>query len=247
MISDDDLLLYYYRDGLDAAERARIGAALSEQPELAQRLQGLVARLDAAAAMPEAPVPAHTQQRWQAALASAIEREQTTRTDAGDARVPQPSRRFANARWLAAAASVAAIALVVVIATRPAPRTLAEVAAPDAAHAGDTAAYERGLKFHLASTERQLAGIERATPEERARLVESIITQNRMYAIAAERAGEPRLARVLRAFAPVLESVAHEGAEPAAGVAQLSFELRVMQERLAAETGTPADAGSATL
>ena len=58
MISDDDLLLYYYRDGLDAAERARIGAALSEQPELAQRLQGLVARLDAAAAMPEVPVPA---------------------------------------------------------------------------------------------------------------------------------------------------------------------------------------------
>ena len=40
MISDDELLLYYYRDGLDAAERARIGAALSEQPELAQRMQG---------------------------------------------------------------------------------------------------------------------------------------------------------------------------------------------------------------
>ena len=58
MISDDELLLYYYRDGLDAAERARIGAALSEQPELAQRMQALVARLDAAAAMPEVPVPA---------------------------------------------------------------------------------------------------------------------------------------------------------------------------------------------
>ena len=73
MISDDELLLYYYRDGLDAAERARIGAALSEQPELAQRLQGLVARLDAAAAMPEVPVPAHVQQRWQAALERAAQ------------------------------------------------------------------------------------------------------------------------------------------------------------------------------
>ena len=40
MITDDELLLYYYRDGLDAAERARIGAALSEQPELARRMQG---------------------------------------------------------------------------------------------------------------------------------------------------------------------------------------------------------------
>ena len=68
MISDDELLLYYYRDGLDAAERARIGAALSEQPELAQRMQGLVARLDAAAAMPEVPVPA----AGAAALASRI-------------------------------------------------------------------------------------------------------------------------------------------------------------------------------
>jgi hypothetical protein len=51
MITDDELLLYHYRDGLDAAERARIGAALSERPELAQRLQSLVSRLDAAAAM----------------------------------------------------------------------------------------------------------------------------------------------------------------------------------------------------
>ena len=61
MISDDELLLYYYRDGLDAADRARIGAALSEQPELARRMQALVARLDAAAASPEVPVPAEVQ------------------------------------------------------------------------------------------------------------------------------------------------------------------------------------------
>ena len=67
MITDDELLLYHYRDGLDAAERARIGAALSE-PELAQRLQALVSRLDAATAMPEVSVPEHTQRRWEVAL-----------------------------------------------------------------------------------------------------------------------------------------------------------------------------------
>jgi len=61
MISDDELLLYYYRDGLDAAERARIGKVLSEEPEVARRMQGLVARLDAAAALPEVPVPAEVQ------------------------------------------------------------------------------------------------------------------------------------------------------------------------------------------
>ena len=64
MISDDDLLLDHYRE-LDAADRARIGAALTQQPELAQRLQSLVARLDAAAAHTEIPVPEATLQRWQ--------------------------------------------------------------------------------------------------------------------------------------------------------------------------------------
>ena len=71
MISDDELLLYYYRDGLDAAERARIGTALAQQPELAQRLHRLVAQLDTVAETPEVPVPPHIEQRWQNALARA--------------------------------------------------------------------------------------------------------------------------------------------------------------------------------
>jgi hypothetical protein len=61
-----------------------------------------------------------------------------------------------------------------------------------------------------------------------------------MYALAAERANEPQLARVLRAFAPILESLAVEpGDASASDIAQLSFELRVMQARLKAETATP--------
>ena len=70
MISDDELLLYYYRDGLDAPERARIGTALAQQPELAQRLHRLVAQLDTVAETPEVPVPPHIEQRWQNALAA---------------------------------------------------------------------------------------------------------------------------------------------------------------------------------
>ena len=82
MISDDDLLLYYYRE-LDAAERARIATAISEQPELARRLHALVARLDAAAASEEIPVPASTEQRWRDALDRAASLLiQKTRSDA---------------------------------------------------------------------------------------------------------------------------------------------------------------------
>jgi len=230
MISDDDLLLYYYRDGLDAAERARIGAALAEQPELARRLHALVARLDAAAAMPEVPVPAQTQQRWQVALERA----------AGERRA-EPVRRptFAQPRWqaFAAAAAVAVIALVFGIQK---PMTPKPVPTPEtSATASNASAYENGLKWHLASTERRLAALSEATPEERAQLIETIISQNRIYALAAERAGEPQLARVLRAFTPVLESVADGRGQTAGSVAQLGFELRVMQARLKADAAAP--------
>lgn len=238
MISDDDLLLYYYRDGLDAAERARIGAALAEQPELAQRLHGLVARLDAAAtALPEVPVPADAQRRWQAAL----ERAAHVDGAADVTRAARAGRPFTG-RWLAAAAVIAGLAIVLTIQrVQPPADELADGALPvaPAASPADASAYERGLKWHLASTERQLAGLGRGKPEERADLIETLITQNRMYALAAERAGEPQLARVLRAFAPVLEGLEHEGGDSSASIAQLSFELRVMQGRLSAGAGEP--------
>jgi len=220
MISDDDLILYYYRDGLDAAERARIGAALAEQPELAQRLHRLVSRLDAAAAIPEVPVPEPFQQRWRAALDQAAQ-SQTTRA------APPKRRQFMP--WLAAAAvAVVAIGLVFQSRQPQLPPKTAQVTAPTT-----SSAYERGLQSHLASTERQLASLESATPAERKRLLETIIEQNRVYALAAERAGEPQLARVLRAFSPVLESL-QQGGDTSASLDQLEFEFRVMQGRLGA-------------
>jgi hypothetical protein len=234
MISDEDLLLYYYRDGLDAADRARIGAALAEQPELARRLHALVARLDAVAATPDVPVPAVVQQRWRDALERA----------ANETHVAAEHRRlFTQPRWLAAAAAVAVVALVVILQQARTPVT--DITAnnpvpmptqPDSA-TQDPAAYENGLKWHLASTERQLATLGTVSPGERARLIETIVSQNRMYALAAERAGEPQLARVLRAFTPILEGM-ESGESPASGIAQLSFELRVMQARLGAGVDT---------
>jgi hypothetical protein len=238
MITDDELLLYYYRE-LDTAERARIGAALAEQPELAQRLHRLVARLDAAAVTPEVPVPMQFQQRWETALAQAGRREER-----GAARRPM----LAQPMWLAAAAAVIVAFVAVITLTRSpgtvdGPQTASTGAPPaqdplardPAGNEGGTA-YENGLKWHLASTERRLASLDSATPQERAQLVEAIISQNRLYALAAERAGEPQLARVLRAFTPILEDVAAGRSKSTAGdLAQLNFELRVMQARLGAK------------
>lgn len=235
MISDDDLILYYYRDGLDAAERARIAAALSEQPELAQRLHKLVARLDAAANIPEVPVPAEAMQRWRQALDQAAH-GQTTQAN-------QPRRKpFTYTPWLAAAATLV-IAIVAVIQFRDTPTQPPQVVEATPPPSESSSAYERGLKSHLASTERQLASLSSATPEERARLVEVIIDQNRIYAQAAERAGEPQLARVLRAFTPILENLQKGGGDASESVDQLAFELRVMQGRLGA---APASATQST-
>jgi hypothetical protein len=235
MISDDDLILYYYRDGLDADERARIGAALAEQPELAQRLHKLVARLDAAAAIPEVEVPAETMQRWRTAL------DQAAQGNTVRAQAPPARRSFTDARWFAAAAAVlvAVVALFQLRQPTPAVEQVAEVVKP----AEPSSAYERGLKSHLATTEQQLVSLASATPEERTRLVETIIDQNRIYAQAAERAGEPQLARVLRAFTPILQSLQQGGGDASESVDQLAFELRVMQGRLGA---APASATQST-
>ena len=222
MISDDDLLLYYYRDGLDSTQRARIGTALAEQPELARRLHRLVAQLDTVADMPEVAVPPHIQQRWENALGRL-------------APANSKPRLFAAFHWQAAAAAVVAVVLLVTVQLLL--RSPQEQPIADAAPV--QSAYERGLRWHLASAEQGLAKLDSAQPEERARLIAAIVEQNRIYALAAERANEPQLARVLRAFTPILESLAVEpGDASASDVAQLSFELRVMQARLKAETGT---------
>ncbi len=246
MISDDELLLYYYRDGLDAADRERIAKALGEQPDLAARLHRLIARLDAVAMTPEVAVPAHVQKRWQAALDQAAGNEKS-----GSER--SRGKTLSGFRWqLAAAAIVGALLVVtlrVVMQSTPdeliTPDSTLQAAAPAT---NDSSAYARGLRLHLASTEGRLADLDNASEEERAQLVDTIIAQNRLYAAAAERANQPQLAGALRAFTPILERLADERSDGTADdVAQLTFELNVIQARLAAATSNKPSAQSQTL
>jgi hypothetical protein len=244
MISDNDLLLYHYRDGLDAAERERIRIALREEPALAAHLQALVGQLDDAAAMPEALVPPEARQRWQAALDLAVRNEAAT----------LKGPRFDAFRWLRWPAFGVAALLAIIVATRvdfgSHPRVIEQTATNANATTDTALPYERGMQVHLASTERQLAELTAAGAPQRAALIDAVIAQNRLYALAAERAGDERLARALRSFAPILENLADEpssGGAPSGDLAQLNFELRVMQARLAAQSATPPAAQPLTL
>ncbi len=126
-ITDAELLLYHYCDGLDAAERVRIATALIAQPQLASRLQTLVAQLDAAAAIPDVPVPPQTRQRWHAALerCSAAATEPAPRSDLLD------RWRWPTVAAIAAAAIAVAFRLgMQSAADRPAPLLAASQSLP---------------------------------------------------------------------------------------------------------------------
>ena len=95
-------------------------------------------------------------------------------------------------------------------------------------------AFTRGLQVHLRDSQQQIA--ELGSQADRTMLVLQLIGQNRMYELAAENNGAPKLARVLRAFEPILlqlaaDDIAPEDAE--ALRAQLAFELNVMLTKLA--------------
>ena len=99
------------------------------------------------------------------------------------------------------------------------------------------AAFTRGLQQHFRSSQKQLANIDGS--DDPVMLVLRLVEQNRLFETAAEQNNAPQLARVLRAFEPILlrlavTDIAPEDAE--ALRAQLSFELNVMLTKLAKQS-----------
>lgn len=99
------------------------------------------------------------------------------------------------------------------------------------------AAFTRGLQFHLRDSQQTLADLNGT--ENTTMLVLQIIEQNRLFETAAEQNNAENLARVLRAFEPILLQLAATDIAPEdadALRAQLSFELNVMLTKLAAQS-----------
>lgn len=191
--------------------------------------------LVAAHAADEHVPPAHVVQRWHDAIdaAAALERQRER---------PAPAHWHPGSFFWGVAVT-AALAIGIGIGIR-----LADDGAPQGTPVDPDlfasnpqvvavpAAFTRGLQAHLRQSQQQISNL--APDADRTALVLQLIGQNRMYELAADANGAPGLARVLRAFEPILlqlaaTDIAPEDAE--ALRAQLAFELNVMLTKLARE------------
>jgi len=236
-ITDDDLILFHYRDGLDAERLAQIAQAVQETPELAaryERLKALLAGADEAPPLqPDAGFEARVWTNLEARIASArIVPIGIVR------RRPAPVLR-----WIGFAAAAALVLAAGFFAGR-------ESVSPPPAVAGKDGSAARVLDAYVAAHLRQTEGliltaVNSDSPELRqgdAELAASLVESNRLYAAAAARAGNARLADFLRQLEPLLLELANPASAPDISVRQglrdyvrsndVLFQVRATEARL---------------
>lgn len=233
MIDEQTLTLYYWNDGLDAAERANVEQALATDHLLAARYRALSERLNALREDIPATAPTHLKHQWHDLVTreARLERQKSA---------PEP-RRFP---WLgigAAFASVLALGIAIgVWMPRGESPVATDVATtesvPPAATLHD-GAFERGLRVYLEDRQHQLAGLESRSGDERSTLLLQIVAQNRLFEQAAEKQQSPEIARLMRALEPVLLRLASDeaqGQDAEALQRQLTFEMNALLTKLQA-------------
>lgn len=268
-IRDSDLILYHYRDGLDAAALAAIERALQQSPALQQRYAALRATLQAADAQPlPQPDAGFDERLWQRFEARLDAESASTHT------AREPHRRTAAARrdtatprrsWLRPAASAlalaAALGLGFFLGRQPAqpPATTTSIATTSTS--GDPASTPEKLSTrvldayvaaHLRETEGVvLTAVNSSNADLLAgnrELAAALIDSNRLYAQAAQRAGNARLANFLQQLEPLLIELANppaadpiqgsEGLRDYVDKSDVLFQLRAIQARMQAPRST---------
>ena len=228
-ITDDDLVLYRYRDGLDAARLEQIATALAESPALRERyaaIERAIAHFDSQDLEPDPDLGSRLWRRLSPQLEEAGVVVTTSRRmlDRLRAWLTPPQAKFAFA---VAATVLVAIGVGFVVGrqsvTAPPPQ---EVAANDV-----EAAAARVLEAYVAANLRATEGVlltasnsgDTSLLEGNRELAQSLVDSNRLYALAAARAGNTQLAAFLRQLEPVLLSLANQ---PGTATLQSSEDLR---------------------
>lgn len=258
-IGDDELVLYYYRDGLDVARRAEIAATLAKDARLSQRLARLRSVLDAAA-LDRAPEP---DSGLSARIADAVlhragvEDRQTTPGQAMPAAAAptRPPRRFGrrqlSLRWLGGALAASLLLGVGFYAGQhsapPAPPWAIEPHVVSAERI-----YRATMANHLGSTQRLLLtavnGDERVLAEGNAAVARALLDEHRLYLAVAQRRGDRRLAVLLQELEPILIELANpssggdissrKGLEGFVEHQDLIFQVRAAEAGLTARSTT---------
>jgi hypothetical protein len=233
-MNDAQLLLYYYDDGLSAQEREAIRVAIERDELVAARYRRLEKDLAALAAEPGERVPEDLRQRLHAAVDRAADLERGREV-----------RRPARSHWSSfllgaglAAALAAAVGLGLRQAGTPAPPDLTPMADAGTVAEEPEPAFERAMQVYFRDSSLELQDLPDAGNGERTELIMQLIKQNRAFARLAVDNRAPDLARVLRAFEPILTRLAAHDitAEESEQLrAKLAFELNVMLTKLTRE------------
>lgn len=178
----------------------------------------------------EIRAPSHMRQRWHDSIDLAAQQESREQE--------KTPGSFSLGSFFWGAAVTAALAIGIAIGVFIDGEN--DIVVPDVYVAADRgAAFNRVMQVHLRDTQSAIAGMPIATANDRTALVLQIIQQNRLYEQAAERNDADSVARVLRAFEPVLlqlaaSDIAPEDAETLRD--QLAFQLKVMLTKLERST-----------
>jgi hypothetical protein len=235
-MNDDMLILYYYGNELADGEMRSVQAALEQDPLLRARYRELQRELAAIGAgvvnnAAAAYLPDDLRQRLHATVDRAAD------VDGGRER----QRRPHWSSFLLGAGLTAAIAIGVGLGLRGTslPPGLSEpIAETETAALAESSVFDRAIKVYFRDSRLNVQSLPDSGNGARTGMIMDLVAQNRSFARLAEESDAPDLARVLRAFEPILTRLAAEdisAEESEALRAKLAFELNVMLTRLTRE------------
>jgi len=237
MINEETLTLYYYDDGLTANERRDVEVALDKNPNLAAKYTELCRQFESWCEPDEHSAPSHLVHRWQESITAAAMRESSS------SQKSSVRPRFISLAWGGAVTAALAIGIGIGVyfsgTTAVDPTTEEPYASIQEVVDIVPASFTRGLQLHLQDSEREISGLSVDAATDRATLLRQIIDQNRVFERSAKLNNSDNLARLLRAFEPILMRLADEDIAPADAEvlrSQLSFELNVMLTKMAQDT-----------
>ena len=233
MITEDTLTLYFYKDGLTDRERSAVELALRSDTNLAARYDVLCRQLGSWRDAEIPAAPSHLKARWHDSI------DKAARLETSRAEPVKPGRfQFLSFAWGGAltAALVLGVAIGVFMTDNGTAPPVEEIPVGIARTSVVPASFTRGLRLHLQESQWDIASLPDDSSSDTAVLLMQIIEQNRMFERAAKQNNAPRVARVLRAFEPILMRLASDDIAPEDAEAlrtQLAFELNVMLTKLA--------------